>query len=237
MLRPGLHFSRVRVYGMLAVLLVACLLTASAYARMQDLKKYPLHVHVLAADETHRTPRMAPGVSLACDGMDDMDALSGGGYGDPCASHPEMVMARLMNATDDDPVFSGEGRADLVTPPKGTQGFTFHYDNCSRMRVRNGFQSLPARWKKPGKTLEVLVPSDEIPKNGKPLAPVRCTMSVTMHDFVYLLLRDGRVIEVSEDGYWAKPALRVFLSGNAQAMQRRPADTVSVKQVSGKPAQ
>jgi hypothetical protein len=229
MLRSGTSVSR--FLGMVPVLLVASLLTASAGARMPDLKKYPLHVHVLASDETHKTPRMTPGVSLACDGMDDMGALDGGGYGDPCASHPELVMARLQNATDDDPVFSGEGRADLVTPPKTTQGFNFRYDDCSRIRVRNGFQSLPARWKKPGKTLEVLVPSDAIPKNGRPLAPVRCTMRVTMHDFVYLLLRDGKVIEVSQDGYWAKPALRVFLSGNAQAMQRRPAYTVSAKPV------
>lgn len=217
---------------LLAILLVASLLTAPAGARMPDLKKYPLHVHVLASDETHKTPRMAPGVSLACDGMDDLGALSdgSGGYGDPCASHPELVMAQLLNARDDDPVFSGEGRADLVTPPKGTQGFNFHYDNCSRIRVRSGFQSLPARWKKQGKTLEVLVPSDDIPKNGRPLAPVRCTMSVTMHDFVYLLLRNGKVVEVSQDGYWAKPALRVFLSGNAVAVQRRPQNTISVKQ-------
>ena len=228
MLRPGI--SVCRSLGMLAVLLVAALLTAPAYARMPDLKKYPLHVHVLASDETHKTPRMAPGVSLACDGMDDMGALDGGGEGRSLrVASGRMVMARLQNATDDDPVFSGEGRADLVTPPKTTQGFTFRYDDCSRVRVRPGFSSLPARWKKPGKTLEVLVPSDAVPKNGRPLAPVRCTMRVTMHDFVYLLLRNGKMVQVSQDAYWQKPALRVFLSGNAAGDAAAAAYTVSAK--------
>jgi hypothetical protein len=119
-------------------------------------------------------------------------------------------------------VFSGEGRGDLVSPPTGTQGISFHYDNCSRVRVHSGFQSLPARWKKPGERLEVLIPSDDIPVNGRPLPPVRCSFTVTMHDFVYLLLRNGKIVEVSQDVYRQKPALREFLSGNAQAVQERP---------------
>jgi hypothetical protein len=232
MRRPGLSLSLARFLRMLPLLLFASLFAMPAGARNPNLSKYPLRIHVLASDETHKTPRMSPGISLSCDGMDDavssISSDSGGPvsisgvFGDPCSSHPELVMARWLNAQDDDPVFSGEGRADLVTPPKTTQGFTFHYDNCSRVRVLRGFQSLPARWKKPGSKLEVLVPSDDIPANGRPLPPVRCSFTVTLHDFVYLLLRNGKLIEVSQEGYWAKPALRVFLSGNTQAIQQRP---------------
>jgi hypothetical protein len=47
-------------------------------------------------------------------------------------------------------------------------------------------------------------------------------MTVTLHDFVYLLLRNGTLIHVSQADYWKKPALRVFLSGNAQPIQPRP---------------
>jgi hypothetical protein len=212
-------------------LLLAALSTAPAAARNPDLSKYPLRVHVLASDETHKTPRMSPAESLVCDQIEGMlDSVSpnpggpislSGVSGDPCLLHPEMMTGRLLNLGDDDPVFSGEGRGDLVSPPASTAGITFHYDNCARVRVHPGFTSLPARWKKPGARLEVLIPSDDIPVNDRPLPPVRCSFNVTMHDFVYLLLRDGRLIEVSQDLYRQKPALRVFLSGQPETIQRR----------------
>jgi hypothetical protein len=193
---------------------------------------------VLASDNSYRTPRMSPGDAVVCDAIDGVmtsigpnsgGSISlGGPYavtvvsGDACSIHPEMITGRLLDVTDDDPVFSGEGRGDLVSPPMTTQGMSFHYDNCARMRVRPGFESLPARWKSRGKKLEVLVPSDDVPANGRPLKPERCTFTVTVHDFVYLLLRNGAVIQVPQEIYTKRPALRVFLSGNAEAMQERP---------------
>jgi hypothetical protein len=202
-----------------------------AGARSPNLAKYPLRIHVLASDETYRTPRMGPADSVVCDaieGMSDSISPNPGGpvtltglSGDPCLLHPEMVTGRLLDVQDYDPVFSGGGRGDLVSPPSTTQGFTFHYDNCSRVRVRAGFQSLPARWKKAGKKLEVLIPSDEIPVNGRPLPPVRCSFTVTLHDFVYLLLRNGRLVEISQDVYRERPALRTFLSGRPPVVQSR----------------
>jgi hypothetical protein len=179
---------------------------------------------------------MSPAESVVCDQIDDMlssvspnpggpVALSGIS-GDPCGMHPEIVAGRFLDLhnPDDDLIFSGAGRADLVSPPITTQALAFRYDNCPRIRVRPGFQSLPARWKKVGVSLEVLVPSDDIPTGARPLPPVRCTFTVTVHDFVYLLLRDGRLIQVSQDLYRQKPALRVFLSGIPTVMQPRPAN-------------
>lgn len=217
----------------LALLLLA-LAPTHAGARNPDLARYPLHLHVLAADQTYQTPRMSPAESVVCDDIDDMlSSVSpnpggpislSGISGDPCALHPEILAGRLLDVQDpnDDPIFSGAGRADLVSPPISTQAVAFHYDDCPRIRVRPGFQSLPARWKAPGRTLEVLVPSDEVPTGSRPLAPVRCTFSVTLHDFVYLLLRDGRLIQVSQDLYREKPALRVFLNAGPIAVQPRP---------------
>ena len=193
--------------------------------------RYPLRVHILASDTSYRTPRTDPGDSAVCDAIDGiLDTVSPSPYGpvsltgvsgDPCSLHPEMVTGRVFDL-DEDPVFSGAGRADLVSPPTTTQGFSFHYDNCGRMRVNTGFQSLPARWKEPGKKLEVLIPSDEIPTNGRPLKPQRCTLTVTLHDYVYLLLRNGAIIQVSQDAYSKKPALRVFLTSTVQTVQKRP---------------
>jgi hypothetical protein len=202
-----------------------------AWARGPKLSQYPLRVHVLASDETHRTPRMNPGEAVACDGVDDMLSAVDHGTdasfspmgisGDPCSLNAGVVVGRLLNI-DAEPVFSGEGRGDLVTPPSGTQGVTFQYDDCLRVRPHSGFTSLPARWKKNGK-LEVLFPSDAIPVRGKALPPVRCPLQVTMHDFVYLRLHDGKIVEVSEEFYQSKPALRVFLSGGGgETVQMRP---------------
>jgi hypothetical protein len=216
---------------MCGLLLCAAVCVWPAAARTPNLKKYPLRVHVLSSDGTHKTPRMTPAAGLMCDEISGMldsvgPSMAGpisvsGLSGDPCSLHPEMVVGRLLNIDDDDPVYSGEGQGDLVSPPRTTQGVTFKYDNCVRVRVRPGFESLPARWKKPGRQLEVLVPSDDIPVTGRPLQPVRCSFNVTMHDWVYLLLRDGRLVRVSQELYQQKPALRDFLSGRPETIQRR----------------
>jgi hypothetical protein len=227
----GLSFTNAGLLRMLAVVACAWGMAAQAGAGGPRLEKYPLRVHVLASDETHRTPRMSPTESVTCDEIEGMlDSISpnpggmisiSGVSSDPCSLHAEYVVGRLMDLPDQDPVFSGTGRGDLVTPPGGTQGLTFQYDNCVRVRVHPGFESLPARWKKPGKTLEVLMPSDDIPVSGHPLPPVKCSLNVTLHDFVYLLLRNGKIVEVSQEAYWEKPALRVFLSGVAETVQPR----------------
>jgi hypothetical protein len=226
----GLSFSNSRLIRIFAAAACACVV-ARAGAGGPNLAKYPLRVHVLASDETHKTPRMSPGEALTCDEIGGMlDSINPGSGGmisisgvsrDPCSLHADFVVGRLMDLPDEQPVFSGTGRGDLVTPPRGTQGVSFTYDDCVRVRVRPGFDSLPARWKKPGKTLEVLMPSDDIPISGRPLPPVKCSLKVTLHDFVYLLLRNGKIVEVAQDAYWQKPALRVFLSGVAETVQPR----------------
>ena len=232
---PGLPFSSFRWAKAAAVLAAALGCVATGWARSPNLAKYPLRVHVLASDETHQTPRMSPGESLVCDNIGGMlDSIGpnlggpitiSGVSGDPCSMGAAIVMGRLMDLPEDQqPVFSGSGRGDLVTPPTGTAGLTFTYNDCVRVRVRPGFESLPARWKKPGKRLEVLMPSDDIPEGGRPLPPVKCSLDVTLHDFVYLLLRNGKLVEVTQDAYWQKPALRVFLSGVAVTVQPRVQD-------------
>jgi hypothetical protein len=229
--RPGLPLSLSRFLRIVGLFLFASLCAAPAGARKPNLAKYPLRVHVLASDETHKTPRMSPAESVVCDeiaGMMDSISPNQGGpislsgiSSDPCSLHPEIVSGRLLNVGDEDPEFSGEGRGDLVSPPTTTQGVTFKYDNCVRVRVHPGFESLPARWRKQGKKLEVLIPSDDIPVNGRPLPPVKCSFNVTLHDFIYLLLRNGKIVEVSQEVYQARPALRDFLSGRPETIQRR----------------
>ena len=225
---PGLPITR--WVAILSLVLLATLSTTPLLARDPKPSKYPLRIHVLASDSSYQTPRMSPGEAAACDNVDGiLSTISPnpygpvsltGLYGDPCSVHADIVSGRLFDVQYD-PIYSGTGRADLVSPPARTQGFTFHYDDCTRVRVHPGFQSLPARWKKPGRQLEVLIPSDAIPVNGRELKPVRCTFTVTLHDFVYLLLRNGTLIQVSQEAYWKRPELRIFLSGNIQTIQDR----------------
>jgi hypothetical protein len=129
-------------------------------------------------------------------------------------------MASQLQYVQSEQSYAGQGRGDLVSPPNGTIGISFQYKDCYRVRAQPGFQSLPARWKKSGQ-LEVLIPSDSIPVAGRPMPMAKCSFTVTKHEFVYLLIPPGRLIEVSPDVYWAKPALRVYLSGGTQTVQRR----------------
>lgn len=221
-----LCLSRRTIYAPMAIVLLSA---TPLRARTPDLKKYPLRVHILAADRTDRAERMKPGESVACDAIDDMvSSISPnpdgpvtltGVFSDPCSFHADVIVGRQLEINNGY-VYSGAGRADLVSPPSGTQGFSFRYQNCGRVRVLPGFQSLPARWKKPG-ILEVLLPSDEIPVNDRTPHAERCTLTATMHDFVYLLLRNGAVVQVSQDMYWKHPALRAFLRGNPETVEQR----------------
>jgi hypothetical protein len=206
---------------------VAGLLAAGA-AVAQDgptkPEKYPLRVHVLAIDDTHRTVRMQPNwcsTSVPNFGGD----AGGSGGGDPCSSGS----GTLSFGGDDD--FSGGGRADLVSPPNATQALSFTYEGCNRMRVPAGFQGLPARWKTPGKKLEVLIPSDASTRDGARLPVQRCVLTATLHDFVYLRMRTGALLQVTQEAYWKKPSLRRFLSGGTQTLETRAAPVVSVKQL------
>ena len=230
--RPGLPPS---IFGFLPLLLLASVCVAPAGARKPNLSRYPLRVHVLASDETHETPRMNPAESVACDSIEDMVSSISPDPGGPVS----------LSGVSSDPCFTScrDGRraacwifgpgpdllgpkdaGDLVSPPSTTQGLTFQYDDCVRLRVRPGFESLPARWKKPGKKLEVLIPSDRYSSvSGRPHRRWKCTLIATLHDFVYLRLRNGQLVEVSQDLYREKPAMRAFLIGDVPTVQQRSA--------------
>jgi hypothetical protein len=195
----------------------------------QDAKaaKYPLRLHVLAIDDTRPTMRLQPNwcsTSIPDMGGDPATAGGSGGQGgSPCGGGSSTSFGG-----DDD--FSGGGRGDLVTPPNGTQALSFTYDGCSRVRVPIGVQGLPARWKKPGK-LEVLIPSDAITGDNRPAPTQTCTFTAKLYEFVYLRLRNGAMLKVSQEAYAGKPALRVFLSGGSEVLQPRVPPTISVKQM------
>jgi hypothetical protein len=74
----------------------------------------------------------------------------------------------------------GEGRANLFENGQ-PRGFDFKYRCGERLRGSAGFETYPAKWKKPGKQLEIL-----LPQFGKPDAYDSCELEVLMKaDTVY----------------------------------------------------
>jgi hypothetical protein len=74
----------------------------------------------------------------------------------------------------------GEGRANLYENGE-PKGFDFSYRCSDRLRVSPGFETYVARWKKPGQTLEIL-----LPVFGKPGAGEGCDLKVLMKDTAYV---------------------------------------------------
>ncbi len=76
----------------------------------------------------------------------------------------------------------GEGRANLFEN-SDPHGFDFSYRCEQRLMVSDGYETYLARWKKPGRELEVLLP---VP-GGKPGAMSSCDLQVTLKpDSVYV---------------------------------------------------
>jgi hypothetical protein len=73
----------------------------------------------------------------------------------------------------------GEGRANLYENSE-PRGFDFSYNCGQRLMVSPGYETYPARWKKPGQTLEILQPV-----LGKPGAFDACEMKVGLKDTAY----------------------------------------------------
>jgi hypothetical protein len=73
----------------------------------------------------------------------------------------------------------GEGRANLFENG-GVRGFDFGYRCSERFHSSMGYETYPARWRKPGKELELL-----FPEMGKPGTMNSCDLKVDVKDGAY----------------------------------------------------
>jgi hypothetical protein len=80
---------------------------------------------------------------------------------------------------------SGEGRANLFEggEPKGVD---FQFECDEKLQTSSGFETFPARWKKPGQELVILQP--QFGKSGYNT----CRLKVMVKDFVYVA-RNGNL--------------------------------------------
>jgi hypothetical protein len=83
----------------------------------------------------------------------------------------------------------GEGRADLYENGQ-PRGFNYGFRCDDRVRLSEGYETYPARWKKPSAELEILQPV-----LGKPGATWACTLKVEMKDNIVYVRHNGMVEE------------------------------------------
>jgi hypothetical protein len=90
----------------------------------------------------------------------------------------------------------GEGRADLFenSVPHGID-YTFECDQ--KVKASFGYETYPAKWKKPGKELTVL-----LPVFGETGHYFTCTLKTDVKDFAYGT-RNGRLVQESVEDYRA----------------------------------
>jgi hypothetical protein len=74
----------------------------------------------------------------------------------------------------------GEGRADLFENGVA-HGVDFNYSCDEKLKASFGYETYPARWKKPGQVLTVL-----LPVFGKSNAYFTCNLNVAVKDFAYV---------------------------------------------------
>lgn len=80
---------------------------------------------------------------------------------------------RLLDYVD------GEGRANLFENGQ-PRGFDFSYRCGQRLMTSAAYETYPARWRKPGKEIEIL-----LPVMGKPGAGRSCGLKVAMKEGAY----------------------------------------------------
>ncbi len=79
----------------------------------------------------------------------------------------------------------GDGRADLYENGEA-HGVDFNYACAYKVRSSFGYETYPARWKKPGKKLVVLLP--EFGESGKFFT---CEFDTDVKDFAYAVSKNG----------------------------------------------
>jgi hypothetical protein len=79
----------------------------------------------------------------------------------------------------------GDGRADLYEHGEA-HGVDFSYECGYKVRTSFGYETYPARWKKPGRELVVL-----LPVFGKSGQFFTCDFSTDVKDFTYAMGRNG----------------------------------------------
>ena len=105
------------------------------------------------------------------------------------SSHPRESKSFADSDTAD--YVTGMGAADLFENGQ-PQGFQFSYSCIGGMKPSSGYGAYPARWKKQGKTLEIL-----LPETGKPWNLLACELHAQLRPTLAFYWRNGVLAEES----------------------------------------
>jgi hypothetical protein len=146
----------------LLLLPVLFLFVVPLQAKKDKAPKYYLHVQVLRASYECTNCDYHGGLSLSMPG-----GVDGVGIG--------------YNPFDPDDYYAGYGRAVFLLDANKTQRFWFLYSGCLAPLPLSNTASLAARWKKPGYTIEMLVPpySPKKPVNYAAKHMIKCQLDVS----------------------------------------------------------
>ncbi len=101
---------------------------------------------------------------------------------------------------------SGTGRANLIDGAT-VRGFDFVYYCQVNYMPSVGNQAYIAKWKKPGKTIEIV--GNKVGSEGK---EGTCDFNITMHDYVYDV-QDGSLITLTAEQYKSRAGTALLNSG------------------------
>ena len=91
----------------------------------------------------------------------------------------------------------GDGRANLFENGMA-HGVDFSYECSEKVRASFGYETYPAKWKKPGKELVVLMPVF-----GKSNSYFTCDFKTDRKDFAYAMSRANGIISESAEAFKA----------------------------------
>jgi hypothetical protein len=126
----------------------------------------------------------------------------------------------------------GEGRGNLFDGDD-VRGVDFSFACDEKLKASFGYETYPARWKKPGKVLTVL-----LPQFGKSNTYFTCNLNTDVKDFVYTR-HNGRMSSESPDKYKAWMAKHDYdpVHGKNTPTKLEPADAETAKDDAPAPQQ
>jgi hypothetical protein len=126
------------------------------------------------------------------------------------------------NSSEMHEYLDGIGQADLFENSMPV-AFEYSYSCMPGMRASGGYEPFPARWKKPGKTLEILVPEP-----GKPWNNESCVLRATMEPGIaFFWGEDDEVMQEPAVKFKEWMMKRQFDPENGKDMPIEPAPAVA----------
>lgn len=124
----------------------------------------------------------------------------------------------------------GEGRANLFENGEA-RGVDFNYSCSDKLKVSFGYETYPAKWKKPGRELTVLMPVF-----GKSNSYWTCNLETDVKDFAYAA-HNGRMNSEPVEAFKTWMVRHDYDPEHGKDVPTKPEPSATVAQPSAQPQQ